>query len=90
VVLTTASQFAPLAAGAAAPCLPAEARAQSAIFFCSALALFETIGGLKAKQLLPLISLTRAAFALDPPPDGGNPKSTTEEGEDALFSLWKN
>ena len=32
-------------------------------------------------------ALLPAAFAVDPPPDGGYPGSNTAEGEDALFSL---
>ena len=31
-----------------------------------------------------------AAFAVDPPPDGGYPNGNTAEGEDALFSLTIN
>jgi hypothetical protein len=38
-------------------------------------------------MLLAVIALASAAFAVDPPPDGGYPNQNTAEGEDALFSL---
>jgi hypothetical protein len=38
-------------------------------------------------MLLTVITFASAAFAVDPPPDGGYPNSNTAEGEDALFSL---
>jgi hypothetical protein len=37
--------------------------------------------------LLSLLTLSSAALAVDPPPDGGYANQTTAEGEDALFSL---
>ena len=37
--------------------------------------------------LLSVLTLAAAAFAVDPPPDGGYPNANTAEGEDALFSL---
>ncbi|MGH9805749.1 MAG: hypothetical protein ACRD9W_00540, partial [Terriglobia bacterium] len=33
------------------------------------------------------LALVPAAFAVDPPPDGGYPGDNTAEGQDALFSL---
>jgi hypothetical protein len=37
--------------------------------------------------LLSLLTVSSAALAVDPPPDGGYANRTTAEGEDALFSL---
>lgn len=37
--------------------------------------------------IISWLILLPAAFAVDPPPDGGYPKENTAEGEDALFNL---
>jgi Chaperone of endosialidase len=38
-------------------------------------------------MLFAVITVASAAFAVDPPPDGGYPNFNTAEGQDALFSL---